>query len=88
MRKRIEIQKGSAGKILGRLFRYMSHYYKWELLVVIICIAITAVAGISSSVFLKILVDDVITPGLDYGKTYGAAAGFDHVSGTLYTIAS
>ena len=87
MRKRIEIQKGSAGKILGRLFKYMSHYYKWELLVVIICIAITAVAGISSSVFLKILVDDVITPGLDYGKTYGAAAGFDHVSGTLYTIA-
>ena len=87
MRKRIEIQKGSAGKILGRLFRYMSHYYKWELLVVIICIAVTAVAGISSSVFLKILVDDVITPGLDYGKTYGAAAGFDHVSGTLYTIA-
>ena len=87
MRKRIEIQKGSAGKILGRLFKYMSHYYKWELLVVIICIAVTAVAGISSSVFLKILVDDVITPGLDYGKTYGAAAGFHHVSGALYTIA-
>ena len=68
MRKRIEIQKGSAGKILGRLFKYMSHYYKWELLVVIICIAVTAVAGINSSAFLQILVDDVINPGLDYGQ--------------------
>ena len=68
MRKRIEIQKGSAGKILGRLFRYMSHYYKWELLVVIICIAITAVVGIKSSLFLQKLGDDGITPSTAYGQ--------------------
>ena len=46
-RRRMEIKKGSAMKILGRLFRYMAHYYKWELLLVIVCIAVTAVAGIA-----------------------------------------
>ncbi len=78
-RRRMEIKKGSAMKILGRLFRYMAHYYKWELLLVIVCIAVTAVAGISSSIFLEILVDDVIQPGI--------AGGFDYVADTLYTIA-
>ncbi len=78
-RRRMEIKKGSAMKILGRLFRYMAHYYKWELLLVIVCIAVTAVAGISSSIFLEILVDDVIQPGI--------ANGFDYVADTLYTIA-
>lgn len=77
--RRMEIKKGSALKILGRLFRYIGHYYKWELLAVVICIAVTAVAGISSSIFLEILVDDVITPGLKHG--------FDYVADTLYTIA-
>ena len=77
--RRMEIKKGSALKILGRLFRYIGHYYKWELLAVIICIAVTAVAGISSSIFLEILVDDVIAPGLEHG--------FDYVADTLYTIA-
>ncbi|HIU20775.1 MAG TPA: ABC transporter ATP-binding protein [Candidatus Limadaptatus stercorigallinarum] len=75
----MEIKKGSALKILGRLFRYIGHYYKWELLAVVICIAVTAVAGISSSIFLEILVDDVIAPGLEHG--------FDYVADTLYTIA-
>ena len=78
-RRRMEIKKGSAMKILGRLFRYMAHYYKWELLLVIVCIAVTAVAGISSSIFLEILVDDVIQPGI--------AGGFDYVADMLYTIA-
>ncbi len=77
--RRMEIKKGSALKILGRLFRYIGHYYKWELLAVVICIAVTAVAGISSSIFLEILVDDVIAPGLEHG--------FDYVADTLYTIA-
>ena len=77
--RRMEIKKGSALKILGRLFRYIGHYYKWELLAVVICIAVTAGAGISSSIFLEILVDDVIAPGLEHG--------FDYVADTLYTIA-
>lgn len=79
MKRNMEIKKGSALKIFGQLMRYIAHYYKWELLVVVVCIAITAIAGISSSVFLERLVDDVIDPGLEYG--------FDYVADTLYKIA-
>ena len=44
-----------------------------------VCIAVTAVAGISSSIFLEILVDDVIEPGI--------ANGFDAIKSTLTKIA-
>lgn len=75
MKRRMEIQKGSVLKILGKLFKYLGHYYKWELILVFVCIAVTAVAGISSSIFLEILVDDVIEPGI--------ANGFDAIKSTL-----
>lgn len=79
MKRRMEIQKGSVLKILGKLFKYLGHYYKWELILVFVCIAITAVAGISSSIFLEILVDDVIEPGI--------ANGIDAIKSTLTKIA-
>ena len=77
-RHKIEVKRGSVMKTLGKLLKYMFHYYRWQLILVICCIAVTAVAGISSSIFLEILTDDVITPGLEQG--------FDAVKGTLYTI--
>ena len=67
MKRNIEIKKGSALKALGKLLGYMAHYYKWELTLVVFCIIVNAVAGISSSVFLEKLVDEVITPGLSLG---------------------
>lgn len=79
MKRRMEIQKGSVLKILGKLFKYLGHYYKWELILVFVCIAITAVAGISSSIFLEVLVDDVIDPGI--------ANGFESIKDTLTKIA-
>ena len=78
MKRNIEIKKGSAVKTLGKLLRYMAHYYKWELLLVVFCIIVNAVAGISSSVFLEMLVDEVITPGL--------SLGFDAVQDKLSVI--
>ena len=77
-RHKIEVKRGSVMKTLGKLLKYMFHYYRWQLVLVICCIAVTAVAGISSSIFLEILTDDVITPGLE--------EGFEAVKGTLYTI--
>ena len=77
-RHKIEVKRGNIMKTLGKLLGYMFHYYKGRLILVICCIAVTAVAGISSSIFLEILVDDVITPGLKLG--------FDAVKGQLYTI--
>ena len=49
-------------KILGRLLSYVFHYYKFRLIAVFICIALTAAAGISSSVFLIMVIDKVIDP--------------------------
>ena len=66
-RHKIEVKRGSIMKTLGKLLGYMFHYYRWQLILVICCIAVTAVAGISSSIFLQILTDDVITPGLANG---------------------
>lgn len=77
-RHKIEVKRGNIMKTLGKLLGYMFHYYKGRLILVICCIAVTAVAGISSSIFLEILVDDVVTPGLKLG--------FDAVKGQLYTI--
>lgn len=66
-RHKIEVKRGNIMKTLGKLLGYMFHYYKGRLILVICCIAVTAVAGISSSIFLEILVDDVVTPGLKLG---------------------
>ena len=77
-RHKIEVKRGNIMKTLGKLLGYMFHYYKGRLILVICCIAVTAVAGISSSIFLEILVDDVITPGLKLG--------FVAVKGQMYTI--
>ena len=49
-------------KLLGRLLSYLFHYYKFRLIAVFFCIMITAAAGISSSVFLTLVIDQVITP--------------------------
>ena len=70
--------KGGMMKTLGRLLGYMMHYYKGLFILVVLCIAVTAVAGISSSIFLEILIDDVIDPGL--------AQGFAAVEQKLYAI--
>ena len=78
MRMKLEIKRESMLKTLGKLFKYIGHYYKWELLAVTVCIIITAIAGISSSVFLKILVDDIAIPG--------SQQGFDAVKDELVTV--
>ena len=71
-------KKGGTMAILGRLLKYMFRFYKWELAAVIICITINAVAAISSSIFLEIIVDEVIDPGL--------VNGWDAVKGTMLNI--
>ena len=49
-------------KLLGRLLSYLFHYYKLRLIAVFICIMITAAAGISSSVFLNLVIQQIIDP--------------------------
>ena len=56
-------------KLLGRLLSYLFHYYKGRMIAVFVCIAITAASGISSSVFLTLVIDKIITP-LTHGTPF------------------
>ncbi|MDD6810276.1 MAG: ABC transporter ATP-binding protein [Lachnospiraceae bacterium] len=48
-------------EIMKRLFSYIGQY-KVYLVVVVICILVSSVAGVASSVFIQILIDDYIVP--------------------------
>ena len=66
-------------KLLGRLLSYLFHYYKFRLIAVFFCIMITAAAGISSSVFLTLVIDQVITPLIQ-------GTAWEEVSSALFYI--
>ncbi len=62
------VPKGSIKKgTLGRLIKTLFKYYKWRLLAVLLCILFTSVGSLVSSVYMKMLVDDVITPAMSSG---------------------
>ena len=50
-----------------RMMKYMFHFYKWRLVIVLICLAVSGLSGVIASVFLQTLVDTAITPGLTKG---------------------
>ena len=66
-------------RLLGRLLSYLFHYYKGRLIAVFVCIAVTAASGISSSVFLTLVIDKIITP-LAHGTP------FDELRQSLFYI--
>ncbi len=68
------IKKGTLGRLLKTVFKY----YKWQMLLVFLCIIVNAMGSLVSSVFVQSLIDDVITPGVE--------KGFDAVAGTLLGI--
>ncbi len=60
------IPKGAIKKgTLPRLLKMVFKYYKWHLVVVLICILLSSVGGLVSSVYMQQLVDRVIGPVLD-----------------------
>lgn len=56
------------GKTFLRLLRYMKHYWL-QMILVLICILVSAVAGVLGSLFIETLIDDYITPMLLQGST-------------------
>jgi len=79
-------------KSMKRLFSYL-RIYKARFAVVVICILLSAVAGVAGSMFLEVLIDDYITPltkvanpnfsGLFYAIMIMAAVYFVGVCSTL-----
>ncbi len=49
-------------KTVKRLFGYVLKNYKWSLLVVMICIVVTSITTLASTLFTRTLIDDYITP--------------------------
>ncbi len=63
------VPKGSIKKgTLGRLLKTIFKYYKWRVLVVLFCILFSSVGGLVSSVYMQMLVDEVITPAIAQGS--------------------
>ena len=56
-----------AGKTFRRLLSYLSRY-RLQLVLVFLCIIISAAAGVAGSMFLQTLIDDYITPMLLSGS--------------------
>lgn len=61
--KRPAVKKGT----FGRLFRYLFQHYGIRLIVVMICIVISAAASVVATVFLQRLIDECIVPGISSG---------------------
>ena len=56
------LPKNEMLKTAKRLLNYVVVPYKKQFLVVIVCILISALAGVASSLFLQVLIDDYIAP--------------------------
>lgn len=66
-------------KTLGRLLRYVFHYYKGIMILVFLCIMISSAAGISSTIFLQLTLEQVIEPLVE-------GVAWSEVSGNLFAI--
>ena len=87
--------KGPAGRppmpkakkgTFGRLIKYIFDGHRWQLIVVAICILLSAATSIAASASTQMIIDNVITPGLKVGNLLGFEAGLDSVWGNLMGI--
>ena len=59
------IKKGTFPRLIKTVFKY----YKWQLMIALVCIVINSMGNLISSVFLQTLIDDVIPKGVKNGFT-------------------
>ena len=57
------IKKGTLGRLLKMVFKY----YKWRILLVLLCILVSSVGSLVSTIYMKSLIDSVITPANKVG---------------------
>ena len=85
------VPKGAVKKgTMKRLLKYLFHYYKAALIITAVCIVLSSVASIVSSVFTKQLVDGIIVPGVQSPDKFGAVKGelisLVYTMGVLYLV--
>ena len=47
---------------LTRMFGFVFKHYKWTIVVVLVCVFISSLTSLVSSLFTKVLIDDYIVP--------------------------
>ena len=47
---------------LLRMFSFVWHHYKWQMLIVLVCVLVASLTSLVSSLFTKTLIDDYIVP--------------------------
>mgnify|MGYP004695915245 FL=1 len=72
-------------KSLGRVFSYLFKNYTVHLIIVVICIIITAITTLYGMLFMKSLVDDYITP-LVNDKAAGLEPDFGPLAGAILKL--
>ncbi len=63
-RQAAKMQNGEMAATAKRLMKSIFKYYKWELIVVFICLLFSAVGGTAGSVFIGSITDDCLTPAI------------------------
>lgn len=59
----ISMPKGEVKRdVLMRMVSFVWHHYKWTMLLVLVCVFVSSVTSLISSLFTKILIDDYIVP--------------------------
>ena len=70
------VPKGAIKKgTLGRLIKTVFKYYKGRLILALLCMAVSSVGSLVSSVYMASIIDDVITPALKTNELTGVATG-------------
>ena len=72
-------------KSLGRVFAYLFKNYTVHLIIVVICIIITAITTLYGMLFMKSLVDDYITPLIN-DKAAGLEPDFGPLAGAILKL--
>ncbi len=66
----MRVPKGAIKKgTFGRLIKMLLKYYKWRVLLVLACIALSSVGSLVSTIYMQQLIDKVITPAFATGFT-------------------
>ena len=66
----LEMNKKNPKGTLKRLVSYVLKGNEFKLVVVVICVLLSAMGSVSISLALKILIDDYITPLIEIGRAH------------------
>ena len=83
----MQSKKTGKGKTIKRLLKYVTKGYKFQLVVVLVSIIISAVVGVLGVQFIKYLIDDFITPLLgEQNPDFTALLNVIMVMGVIYLV--